>query len=165
MNIKRISKLLDDKKDLIINEIIINKATREKQVIHGARAYNMQSPTYLRKKTYDYDILTTKPKKSAQDIAKELSRRIGKKFIIEKGKHKGTYKVKLNGETIVDYTQLKKKPKTKSIWGIESRDIRSIKTNAQRLLKRNDTGFRRDKDLDTLNRIKEIERIDNLFRN
>lgn len=163
MNLKRIAKILESKNDLIINDVILNKAEKENQIIHGARAYNYQSPTYLKKKTYDYDIFTKKPKKVAREVAKELSRRLNKEVKVVKGIHKGTYKVKLDNETIVDYTQIKRKPKTKKFWGTEVKSIQSIKRNTQRLLKNPNTEFRREKDLDTLDRIKRIEEMERRF--
>lgn len=161
MNVQRLARLLD--KDLIVNEVVLNKAQREGQVIYGAKAFNYQSPQHLRKTTYDFDILTNKPKRSAKEVAKELTKRLGEEVNFSKGTHKGTYRVKLGKEVIADYTQLKSKPKTKKLWGIEARDLKSIKKNTQRLLKNPKTEYRREKDLDTFNRIKEIERIENLF--
>jgi len=163
MNIQRIAQILENKNHLIINEVVLATAQKKGQIIYGARAYNTQSPTYLKKKTIDYDILTQKPKKSATEVARHLSRRTGKEFKVVKGSHKGTYRVKMNGETIIDYTQIKKKPKTKKVWGTEVRSLKSIKRNAQRLIKNPKTEFRREKDLDTLRRIKEIERMDEMF--
>lgn len=163
MNLPRIAHILENKNDLIVREVILDVAQKKKQIIYGARAFNVQSPDYLRKKTTDYDILTKTPKKSALEVAKELSRRLGEDIKVVKGIHKGTYKVKLNGETIVDYTQLKRSPKIKSKWGNQYRDIKSIKRNAQRLLKNPKTEHRREKDIDTLKRIQEIERIERIF--
>ena len=163
MNLPRIAQLLENKNDLVVREVILDTAQKKKQIIYGARAFNAQSPEYLKKKTTDYDILTKTPKKSAFEVAKELSRRLGEHVEVIKGTHKGTYRVKLNGETIVDYTQLKRSPKIKSRWGNQYRDIKSIKRNTQRLLKNPKTEHRREKDMDTFNRIQEIERIGNLF--
>lgn len=163
MNLKRIARILENKNDLIINEVVLNTAIKRGQIIHGARAYNYQSPTYLKKKTTDYDILTNKPKKSAKEVARELSRRLGKNLEVKKGKHKGTYKIKLDNQTIVDYTQLKKAPKTKRVWGTKVRDLKSIKRNASRLSKSPKTEFRRKKDIDTLSKINEIERLEKAF--
>jgi len=152
-----------NKNDLIINEVVLNKAQREGQVIYGAKAYNYQSPTHLRKTTYDYDVLTKKPKRSAKEVVKELNRRLGEEVKLSKGSHKGTYRVKVSGQVVADYTQLRKKPKTKKIWGIEARDLKSIKRNVQRLIKNPKSEYRREKDLDTFNKIQEIERIDKAF--
>lgn len=163
MNLPRIAKILENKNDLIVNEVILDKATKENQIIYGARAYNVQSPTYLKKKTIDYDILSKKPKRSALEIAETLTRRLGKKVSVVKGTHKGTYRVKIDNEVIADYTQMKFKPKTKKVWGTQVRSLKSIKRNAVRLSNRKQTEFRKEKDLDTLSRIQEIERIDRVF--
>jgi hypothetical protein len=160
MNLQRIAKILETKDDLIINEVILTQADKKGQVIYGARAYNYQAPAHLKKKTFDYDILSKKPKKSAQETARALSRRLGKGVSVVRGSHKGTYRIKIGKETIADYTQLKSKPKTKKKFGIEVKSLKSIKRNTQKLLKNKKTEFRREKDLDTFQRIQEIERIE-----
>ena len=163
MNLPRIAQLLENKNDMVINDVILSSAQKKSQVIYGARAYNIQSPDHLKKKTTDYDILTRNPKKAAQETAEKLRQRLGKKVEVVKGSHKGTYRVKLDNEVVVDYTQLKRKQKTKNSWGIKVRTLKSIKRNAQRLVKNPKTEYRRTKDLDTLQRIQEIERIDKAF--
>lgn len=163
MDIPRLAKILENKNDLVINEVVLNKAVKGNQIIYGARAFNLQSPDYLKKKTYDYDILTKRPKKAAEELAKELKRRLDKDFSVVKGRHKGTYRVKTNGQTIVDYTQITSKPETKKVWGTKVRSLESIKKNAKKLIKKPGLEYRREKDLDTLSRLKEIERIQSLF--
>lgn len=163
MNVKRIAKILEEKNDLKVRGVILDTAQREKQIIHGSRAFNIQSPVYLRKETKDWDVFTKKPKKYAEQVAKRLSRILGKKVDVIRGKHKGTYKVRVNEETIVDYTQLKRKPKTKSSWGVKVKDIKSIKKNVKRLIKSPKTEYRREKDLDTLERIRQIEEMEARF--
>ena len=163
MNIKRIASILDKNPDLLIRGTILRGAEKG-QVIHGAMATNIQLPYYLRKKTKDYDIFTTKPRKSAVEMAKKLNEMTGSKmYKVSKGKHKGTYKIKADGKTVIDYTQLKKKLKTKKVYGIEYHDIKSIKRNVKRLSKKPETEYRREKDISTLQRIKEAERIEKLF--
>lgn len=164
MNLKRISSILENNPDLLIRGIILRSAEKG-QVIHGAMATNIQLPTYLRRETKDYDILTHKPKKSAVAMAKKLNRMTGsKRYEVVKGKHKGTYKIKTKeGKTVIDYTQIKRKPKTKKIYGIEYHDIKAIKKNVKRLSRKPETKYRREKDISTLQRIKEVERIESLF--
>jgi hypothetical protein len=159
MNLQRIAKILENKNDLVINEVVLDKAQKDKQIIYGAKAYNSQSPSYLRKKTVDYDILTKSPKKSAKEVAEILARRTGRTTEVIKGTHKGTYRVKLDNEVVVDYTQMKFKPKTKRVWGNQYRSLKSIKRNAKRLSNNPKLEYRREKDLDTLRRVAEIERI------
>jgi len=164
MNLQSIARVLKKDNGLWLRGIILRQAEKG-QVIHGAMATNIQLPTYLRKKTKDYDIFTYKPKKSAVAMAEKLNKAVGsKRYVVVKGKHKGTYKIKSKeGETIIDYTQLKRKPKTKRIYGIEYYDIKSIKRNVKRLIKKPETEYRREKDISTLERIKEVERIESMF--
>lgn len=153
--------VLEDTNELKIQEIILDTANKKNQVIYGARAINRQLPVPLRKQTTDYDILTKNPKKSAKELIEEIKPYTSKQLTIEKAKHKGTYKVKLDGKTIVDYTQIPSKIKTKRSWGNKLKDIKSIKRGLQKTTKRGD--FRKDKDLDTLNRIKRMEQMFNNF--
>lgn len=158
-----ITDILKENNELRIRRIILDRATKDKQIVYGSRAYNAQSPTYLKKSTTDYDILTHKPKKVAKEVVAELKRVLREEVELVKARHKGTYKVKVAGKTVADYTQLKKAPKTKKYLGTRYRDIKSIKRDARRLVKKKGTEYRREKDLDTLSRIKEIERIDRAF--
>lgn len=161
------SKLLNvakniDYDDIRIRNIILNTAQEKDQIIYGARAINTQVPTYLRRKTKDYDILTKKPKKSAEEIAKRLRNLLDKKVTVEKALHKGTYKVKVNGKSIVDYTQLKRKPKTVNILSNKYYSVKSIRRNLQRSTKKSSNEYRLKKDLGSIDRIKELEKAFNI---
>lgn len=160
MNIQSIANYLETNRDFIIRDAVLNKASKEKQIIYGARAINSQVPTYLKKKTTDYDILTKKPKKSAKELMNELNKRIGRnEYKVSKAKHKGTFKVKDSKDnTIVDYTQLKRTPKVNKSWGNEYRKLSSIKTHIKKSLGKKGNEFRREKDLDSLKRIEMSEK-------
>jgi len=164
INIKNAAKILDSKPDLLARQVILDTAQNKNQIIYGGKAINQQLPVYLRKDTSDYDILTKKPKKAAIEIANKLNKYIGRKeFTVEPAQHKGTYKIKYRGETIADYTQLKRNPKVTSVFGNKYYDIKSIKKNVQRLIKKEETKYRRGKDLSTLQRIQELEEIEKKF--
>lgn len=139
-----------------IRNIILNQVGKDKQIIHGTRAYNMQSPPTLNRDTKDYDILTKNPEESANKLAERLNKLKYKEVSVSKGLHEGTYKVKIGGENIADYTEMKKVPKTKDYWGVKIKSLNSIKGDALRLSKDPSKEFRRAKDLDTLDRIKKI---------
>lgn len=162
MNVQRVARLLQDKEQ-VIRETILDKAQEKDLILYGARGYNLQAPRHLRKKTMDYDLLSKKPKKTAQEIAEKLRRRLDKEVTIKKAEHKGTYKIQVNGESIIDITQLKYKPKTKKIYGVKVKHLSSIKKGTQKLVKKKGLEFRREKDIDTLERIKEVERIEKVF--
>jgi len=164
MNLQSVARVLGKDNGLWLRGIILRQAEKG-QVIHGAMATNVQLPSYLRAKTKDYDIFTPKPKKSAVAMVKKLNRAIGEeRYEVIKGQHKGTYKVKTKeGKTIIDYTQLKRKPKTKDIYGNEYYDIKTIKRNVKRLIKKPETEYRREKDVGTLERIRRLEEIESMF--
>ena len=159
MNIRKLA----SQDDLVIRQTILDLAQKKGQILHGTRALNEQIPTYLKRKTEDYDVFTKNPKKSARELVDTLKRRLGNDFEIVQGKHKGTFKVKRGDETIVDYSQRKGPIKTKTILGIKYKDIGTIKRGTQRLVKKPETEFRREKDISTLQRIKELERIERSF--
>lgn len=154
MLIKQIKSIDSEKPDLQIRSLVLKVAQEKDQIIHGARASNQQLPSYLRKDTSDYDILTKKPKKVAKEVLERLKRVTSKEVTLNKGVHKGTYKIKVNGESVIDYTQLKSKPKTKKILGNKYYDIKGIKKNIQKRLKDKTKEFRSEKDSDALRRIK-----------
>lgn len=149
--------------DLVIRQVVLDMAQEKKQVIHGGRALNQQLPSNLRRKTKDYDVLTDNPRKSAREIVRTLKRRLGDNFKVVKGKHVGTFKVQRGDETIVDYTQKKGRVPSKKILGVNYKEIKTIKRGTQKLVKKKGTEFRREKDIDTLSRIKEVERMERFF--
>jgi hypothetical protein len=140
----------------IVKNLVLNKASQEGQIIYGARAINRQVSTPYQKETSDYDVLTKKPKKSAKELVNELNKRYEGKYKLEKAVHKGTYKVKQidTHETVVDYTQLKKTPKTKNSWGNKFKEINSIKQSIKKSINKKGNEFRKEKDEDSLRRIK-----------
>ena len=154
VNLKRIANLLSENPDILVRSVVLNTAQEKGQVVHGARALNSQLPTYLRKETSDYDILTKKPKKVAQNVAEQLRKQTSKPVSVEKAVHKGTYKVKVGDDYVADYTQIKRKPKVKKIVGVNYYSIKGIKQNIQKRLKDNSKEFRKEKDSDSLRRIK-----------
>jgi len=157
MNIKRIASALENTPDLTIRELILNKAQKENQIIYGARAVNRQVPINLKKETIDYDILTKKPKKSAKELAKDIKKFTNKDVEVTKALHKGTYKVKVNGKTIVDYTQLSRAYPTQRVLSNKYKTLASIKKSLQKAVKKKSNEFRREKDLETIGRIKMSE--------
>jgi len=149
--------------ELVIREVVLGAAEKQNQIIHGTMALNVQLPMHLRRETKDFDIFTDNPRKSARELASTLKRRLGDKFKVVKGSHPGTFKVKKNGETVADFTQKRGKIKTKKILGVRYKKLSTIKKGTQKLVKKKGTEFRREKDIDTLERIREIERIHSMF--
>jgi len=144
-------------KNPVLAELILkSELIKRKLITYGARASNVQLPPYLRKKTTDYDVLANKPKRTALEILKKLNKEFGGEFFsIKKAEHKGTYKIVSNvtKKTLLDVTQKKRTPKTTTIRGITYRKLPSIKKAIQRVIKKPSTEFRREKDLELLQRI------------
>lgn len=140
-----------------IRNIILALAAKKKQVVYGAQSVNMQLPRQLNKETKDYDILTSKSKGAAEELASELNKEWGsQKFVVTAATHPGTYKVRdTEGNDIADYTQITKKPKSVAVLGIRYAGLGYQKGKIKRALKDEASSFRWDKDRDTLRRIQE----------
>lgn len=133
-----------------IKNAILNEASRQGHIIYGQRAINEQLPIHLKKKTMDFDIYTKQPESAARKLAKKL----GKEFEVAKAKFGRTWKVKKNGETIVDYTQPGRLPKTKNILGVKYAELSASKRKIGKILRDDSSSYRWDKDRDTLKKIK-----------
>ena len=137
--------------------ILKGELARNNQIVYGARASNIHLPSYLQKHTEDYDVLTKKPESSARELINKLNKEYGGEYFrLEQAKHKGTYKVISNvtNKTVADFTRAYRHPETKEHLGINYATPKSIKRALIKSLKNPDAEFRRDKDLDTLQRIK-----------
>jgi len=142
-----------------IANAILDLASKKGQVVYGAQATNIHLPSHLKKKTKDYDILTKKPEKAAQELAKRLNKLYGNGFKVEKAKYSKTFKVKDKfGKTIADYTATTKKPKTKLVLGVKYASKDYQKKKIKKILKDEASSFRWEKDVETLRRLRESER-------
>jgi hypothetical protein len=141
--------------------IILNLAHKHNQIIHGQQSQNYQLPYNLQRETNDYDIYTKNAKLMAEKLVKELKKEYGEDYYIEPAIHKGTFKVKdVMGNTVADYTTQKgRKPKSKNIFGVRYSELSYSENKAKQLIKNKMKEFRREKDLDTLRRIKQYKRI------
>jgi hypothetical protein len=140
-----------------IKNIILAQASRRKEVIYGAQSVNIQLPKDLNKETKDYDVLDFDSEGAANELATSLNKEYGKsdKFEVSEALHKGTFKVKdSKGETIADYTKTTKKPKSVGNLGVRYAGLDYQKRNIKKSLKNPQAEFRREKDTDTLRRIK-----------
>jgi len=129
---------------------ILNLASKRRQIVYGQRAINQQIPTYLKRKTMDFDIYTKKPESAARELSK-----LDNKFRVVKAIYGRTWKVKneLN-ETIADYTQPSRHPKYVNILGVRYADIYSAQRKIKKILRDKNSSYRWEKDKDMLNRIK-----------
>lgn len=137
--------------------IILNLASKKGQVVYGQRAINQQLPTNLKRKTKDYDIYTSKPERAAKELAMKLNKKNGN-YKVVKAKYGRTWKVKdEKGETIADYTQPGRYPKTKNILGVKYAHTDSAKRKIKKILKNEGSKYRHEKDKEMLERIKKGE--------
>lgn len=143
-------------KDLA-RQMVIQDATEDGHVIYGATAINAQVTPQFQKPTSDVDIKVKNPKKEAKQMEKKLDKKFkGDYFSVHKAKYKDTYKVKSNvtGETVVDYTKLRKQVPVKQVLGTRYEDLSSIKRSINKTLRDESSSFRHDKDMESLQRIK-----------
>ncbi len=151
-------------KEFSIRKAILDLARKKEQVIYGGQAIRKQLPTHLKKQTKDYDILTKKPKESAEELARKLNIEFGKeKFKVKQAKYKKTFKVKKGKETIADYTATTKKPKSKNVFGVKYANLEYQKKKLKKILKDPTSKYRWEKDISTLERIKQSEMRDFLL--
>jgi hypothetical protein len=156
MSLTAIEKLRYYQNPELAEGILKTELAKRKLTVYGARASNIQLPNYLNRKTEDYDVLANKPKKTAVELLNRLNKEYGGEYFkLEKAEHKGTYKIKSNvtGGTIADVTQAKRFPKSKEHLGIRYRELPSIKSTLKKVLKSGKAEFRKEKDLELLQRI------------
>ena len=141
----------------LAKQLILQDATEDGHIIHGAQASNAQLPPHLRKHTEDFDIFTKKSKKEAEQMEKKLDKAYGGDYFrVKQAEHKGTYKVKSNvtNRTVVDYSSQGKKPSFKKILGTKYATLSATKRKIGKTLRDEASAFRHDKDRETLQRIK-----------
>lgn len=139
-----------------IKNKVLDLAQKNRQVVYGQQSVNVQLPPKFRRKTKDFDILTKKPKQSAEKLASQLNKEFGRdEFVVVPAKYGKTFKVKSkSGETVADYTLTTKKPKSKEVWGVKYADVGYQEKKLKKILKDESSKYRWDKDKETLEKIK-----------
>ena len=141
-----------------IKNVILNMAQKKNQVVYGQQAVNIQVPHPYKRKTKDYDIYTKQPEKAAKETAEILNKEFKtQKYRVEKGVHKGTYKVKFDKKVIADYTGTTKKPTSKKVLGVSYANLKYQKGRLKNILKQKELEYRHLKAIDTLNKINKSE--------
>jgi hypothetical protein len=148
--------LLKYKDSQDVKNVILDMAQKKRQVIYGQQSVNVQLPPRFRRETKDFDILTKKPKQSAEELVKKLNKEYGEgEFKVEPAKYGKTFKVKSKeGKTVADYTSTTKKPKSKEVWGVRYANLPYQEKKLKKILKDETSSFRHDKDRDTLEKIR-----------
>jgi len=140
-------------------------AKNPKLITHGSRAQNVQLPKYLeRKATFDWDIFSKTPEKSATKLEKKLDKRFrGDYFRIKKGV---TKKLRVNKvvsnvteQSFADFSIPDRIVPTTSIRGKRFATLRDQKLKALSNIKDPEKEFRKEKDLDFLRRVRIFEKM------
>ena len=147
-----------------VREVVLKNVKKKKHIIFGARSLNAHFPTFLDKRTADYDILIEKgdPKKVARRLERKLDRKFGANvFVVEPALHPGTFKVKsvLGKEGIIDISKAEKKIMTDKIKGIRYSSLEFERRKIKQSLADPQSKFRHDKDRERLERIKIFESL------
>jgi hypothetical protein len=146
-----------DKQGKLADKVIMRELKGEDEIVFGARSINVALPSYLRKHTEDWDILThDDPKTVADKMEKALDRRYGGNFFsVEPAKHEGTYKVKsrVTGKTVADITIKDDEVEHRRVGGINYATLDYQVEKLKLALSKEEAQFRHDRDKETLQRI------------
>lgn len=147
-----------------IRRAVISSIGRKGGIIHGARAQNAQLPRFLEKKTKDYDVFVKFPHKRAKALEMKLDKLFrGDFFRVKKGRSKVVPVSKVisnvNNEAIVDFARPNRQVPTKVISGLRVATLKDQKERAIKNLTDPNARFRRDKDREFLERIREFEKL------
>lgn len=146
------------KTSLNIGTFIENQARKNNEIIYGARSLKKQIGLFsLARPTSDYDVYSSKPKRSAVKIEKTLDQSSGgNNYYVKPALHPGTYKVidvgfdqKKNTRDdfgVVDYTKPDRRIKFKKINGIKYAAISEIVKDRKKSLADKESAFRHPKD-------------------
>lgn len=143
-----------------VREIILKNAKKKGHIIFGARSVNKQIPAYLRKHTEDWDVFSETPKKTAKRIERKLDKEFGGDFFSSKeALHKGTYKVqnKVTLRNVADYSKPEGKVPFVKRKGVKYAKLKFQKKQIKKSLSDPESRFRRNKDLESRQRIKIAE--------
>ena len=150
----------------IVNRVIRGFLAKNKfGIVHGTRATNAQLPSFLKRKTTDWDVFVNNPELKARMLERELDRKFGGDFFRVK---RGTgspgikvFKIKdnINDEGFVDFATPNRKVPSIPKRGVQFATLRDQKKKAEANIKKPELKFRREKDLNLLKRIKRFEKI------
>ncbi len=150
----------------VVNRVVRGFLAKNKVgIVHGTRATNAQLPSSLRRKTLDWDVFVKNPKLRAFQLEKQLDRRFrGDFFRVSKGLGSPgvrVFKIKdnINDEGFVDFATPDRAVPFVTKRSVRFATLKDQQARALRNIKRPELKFRREKDLNLLNRIKKFERI------
>ena len=149
-----------------VKGIVLDTAKKQKHIIYGRQAMNVQLPGFLKANTQDYDIYSKKPRQAANKMQAKLDKEVAMGedvFFMKPAQHKGTYRVMNKGPDrrkntkddyeVVDYTKSSQRVPYHVIDGIRYESLGSIEKGKRRILKDPESEYRHDKDRGDLQRI------------
>src|SRR3990167_41820 len=151
---------------LEIPDIVEAQVRKEKGMIIGGKAVQAQLGLFTRP-SYDFDVLTSRPKQSARRLEKKLDRRSGENLFYSKPipEHPSTIKVLYIGDdhipntyddqTVADFTPYRTAQETK-INGIRYMHINSVIKEKEAILRERKYAFRHNKDREDINLIRQV---------
>lgn len=144
-----------------IPDIILSQMD-PREIIFGAQAINRRVPPFLRVRTTDFDIMTTKPTKDAREVERALDRSFGGNFFeVVQARDLNTKRVKsiADGKIVADFRKADKRIKSTLIGGVNVATRSELKRLAKLSLMNPLAEFRRERDLDALNRLKIADKL------
>ncbi len=145
-----------------IRRSVLSSIQRKGGILHGGKAQNAQLPRNLERKTKDYDIFVRNPNIRAKALERKLDSLFrGDFFHVKKGISKVLPVSKvisnITGKGIVDFARPNRKIQTKVVSGIRVATLKDQRDKAIRNLTDPNARFRRDKDREFLQRVREFE--------
>ncbi|MBW1784175.1 MAG: hypothetical protein JRL30_25975 [Deltaproteobacteria bacterium] len=149
---------------------ILEQVKKNKSTIYGGQAIKKRIGLFARP-TQDFDILSKKPKKAANQLTNALNRifKRRKPYFMKPAMHPGTFKVKHRGMDrrkntqddleVADFTKPTRKHKTSKIDGVDYVALSEVVKDKKSSLGSEEFAFRHQKDQDDLNRIKLAKQV------
>ena len=160
--------------DALVKEDILQGEIKKflkmnKNVVYGARSINAQTGI-LTRNTKDWDAFSNNPKKTANQLQKQLDKQVqGDYFYSKPAMHKGTWKVKGKGndlikntkddEEVADFSKPLKKVPFVIVDGLRYRTLKEEIKAKKKAVADPEFKFRHEKDQTDLNRIKDNMKI------
>ena len=146
----------------LIDTVIESELVDSNLIVHGNRAINVYLPEWLDKHTEDWDLFSMTPEQTAKELEKLLDEHYGGDFFrVTPAKHEGTFRI-VNNVTlkgVADITLPKRRIDYITKDDINYATLEHHVERIKAMLADPTRGFRRKKDLETLQRIKIFKRL------
>ena len=152
----------------LTEQVVIAQAKQNDSIIFGGQAIKKHIGFFARP-TRDFDVLSTRPKRSARQLERKLDKIAQQDIYFTKpALHPGTTKVMNKGRDmkqgtrddfgIVDYSKPRRGIKSKRINGVRYVNLSETIKDKRKAIKDKQFAFRKEKDLEDIRRIKRFRR-------